>query len=174
MLSNFDYAFSLVLQSEGGYANDPVDRGGETNLGVTRSSWSFYLCRPIEDGEMMALTREIVKPFYKKMYWDKLHCDDLPSGVDYAAFEFAVNAGNSAAAKLIQRSVGAPADGVMGTTTLLCLKGIAPDVLLNSFTEKKEAFYRGLAEHNPSQAKFLTGWLNRTARVQVKAAAMTV
>ena len=92
MNSNFDKAFDLVMKSEGGYVNDPSDRGGETNLGVTIAAWGAYLGRNIQPGEMKALTKEQVKPFYKQMYWDKVKCGDLPKGVDYAVFDFAVNA----------------------------------------------------------------------------------
>ena len=78
MNSNFDAAFAQVMKSEGGYVWDKDDAGGETNLGVTAAAWAAYLGRPIEPGEMKALTQEQVKPFYKQMYWDKVKGDDLP------------------------------------------------------------------------------------------------
>ena len=165
MNSNFDKAFDLVMKSEGGYVNDPSDRGGETNLGVTIAAWGAYLGRNIQPGEMKALTREQVKPFYKQMYWDKVKCDDLPQGVDYAVFDFAVNAGTGRAAKLLQRAVGAVDDGVIGAGTLaLVAKALTKD-LLDNFSKQKEDFYRGLAETNASQQKFLKGWLARVEHV---------
>ena len=165
MNSNFDKAFDLVMKSEGGYVNDPSDRGGETNLGVTIAAWGAYLGRNIQPGEMKALTREQVKPFYKQMYWDKVKCDDLPQGVDYAVFDFAVNAGTGRAAKFLQRAVGAVDDGVIGAGTLaLVAKALTKD-LLDNFSKQKEDFYRGLAETNASQQKFLKGWLARVEHV---------
>ena len=165
MNSNFDKAFDLVMKSEGGYVNDPSDRGGETNLGVTIAAWGAYLGRNIQPGEMKALTREQVKPFYKQMYWDKVKCDDLPKGVDYAVFDFAVNAGTGRAAKFLQRAVGAVDDGVIGAGTLaLVAKALTKD-LLDNFSKQKEDFYRGLAETNASQQKFLKGWLARVEHV---------
>ena len=34
----FEDAFKIVLGFEGGYVNDPADRGGETNYGITAST----------------------------------------------------------------------------------------------------------------------------------------
>ena len=172
MNANFDMSFERVLKSEGGYVNDPADRGGETNYGVTIGAWGAYLGRAIQPGEMKALTLDAVKPFYKSMYWDKVRGDDLPTGVDYAVFDFAVNAGVSRAAKFLQRAVGADDDGVIGSGTLALVAKITPGKLLENFAEQKEAFYNTLADKNPTQQKFLKGWMNRVASVQTAATSM--
>jgi lysozyme family protein len=172
MKSNFDACFAKVIKSEGGYVNDPADRGGETNLGVTIGAWGAYLNRAIQPGEMKALTQEAVKPFYRSMYWDLVKCDDLPAGVDYAVFDFAVNAGVSRAAKFLQRAVGAVDDGVIGSGTLALVAKITPGKLLQNFAEQKEAFYNTLADKNPTQQKFLKGWLARVDHVQTAATSM--
>ena len=41
---------------------------------------------------MKELTVDDVAPIYKKNYWDKMKCDDLPSGLDLCVFDFGVNA----------------------------------------------------------------------------------
>ena len=165
MKANFDASFDKVMQSEGGYVNDPADKGGETNLGVTIGAWGAYLGRAIKPGEMKALTREHVKPFYKQMYWDKVKGDDLPKGVDYAVFDFAVNAGTGRASKFLQRAVGAVDDGAIGSVTLALVAKVFTKTLLDNFSKQKEEFYRGLAEKNASQQKFLKGWLARLDHV---------
>jgi len=172
MKENFDASFARIIKSEGGYVNDPADRGGETNLGVTIGAWGAYLGRAIQPGEMKALTVETVKPFYKSMYWDKVKGDDLPVGVDYALFDFAVNAGASRAAKLLQRAVGAVDDGVIGSGTLGLVAKADHAKLLDNFSEQKQRFYSGLATTNPSQQKFLKGWLARVDHVQDAAESM--
>ena len=172
MKTNFDACFAKVIKSEGGYVNDPADRGGETNLGVTIDAWGAYLKRAIQPGEMKALKQEAVKPFYKQMYWDLVKCDDLPVGVDYAVFDFAVNAGVSRAAKFLQRAVGAVDDGVVGSGTLGRVAKIDPTVLLKNFADQKQRFYNGLATTNPTQQKFLKGWLARVDHVQTAATSM--
>ena len=67
---------------------------------------------------MKDLTVEDVAPIYKKGYWDKMKCDDLPSGLDLCVFDFGVNAGPGRAAKYLQTLVGTKADGGIGPMTL--------------------------------------------------------
>jgi len=172
MNANFDFSFEHLIKSEGGYVWDKDDAGGETNLGVTVGAWSAYLGRPIKPGEMKALTKSDVKPFYKKMYWDKVRGDDLPKGVDYAVFDFAVNAGPGRAAKFLQQSVGATPDGAIGPGTMALVAKTIPTDILQKFAQQKEAFYNSLAEKNPTQQKFLKGWLSRVAHVQTAASSM--
>jgi lysozyme family protein len=172
MKDNFDASFDRVIKAEGGYVNDFADRGGETNLGVTIGAWGAYLDRAIQPGEIKALTKETVKPFYRAMYWDKVKGDDLPIGVDYVVFDFAVNAGVGRAAKFLQRAVGAVDDGVIGSGTLGKVAVTNKQRLLANFSEQKQGFYKGLAINNSSQQKFLKGWLARVDHVKSAADSM--
>ena len=63
-------------------------------------------------------TVEDVAPIYKKNYWDRMKCDDLPSGLDLCVFDFGVNAGPGRAAKYLQTLVLTKADGGIGPNTL--------------------------------------------------------
>jgi lysozyme family protein len=175
MKLNFDKSFDLVIKSEGGYVNDPLDKGGETNLGVTKAAWMAYLkVKELPANAMRELTKDKVKPFYKTMYWDKVCGDDLPSGIDYLAFDFAVNAGASQSAKFIQRAIGSNDDGVIGPITMEKVIKTASIDLLNSFTKQKESFYRDIIARRPDQVKFLKGWLARVANTDKEARTMLV
>ena len=168
MVENWEKSFAEVLKSEGGYVNDPHDHGGETNLGVTKAAWAEYMGRPIADGEMKALTPDIVKPFYKIRYWDKCKCDFLPAGVDYMVFDLAVNGGVGRGAKMLQTVVGVNADGAIGPATLAALAALKddPKVLIGKMSQYKESFYKAIVAAKPDQEKFLKGWLNRIQSVQ--------
>lgn len=172
MKENFHTAFEHVIKSEGGYVNDPHDHGGETNLGVTKKAWAEYIGREVQPGEMKALTKDVVEPFYKRNYWDKCKCDDLPAGLDYAVFDFAVNAGPGRAAKFLQQAVGVTADGAIGPGTLAAVGKVEPANALANFKLAKEHFYHGLVERDPSQAKFIKGWLVRVDHVDQAAQTM--
>lgn len=91
--ANFERALALVLVHEGGYVDHPAYPGGATNLGITIGTLSDWLDRAATKAEVRALTKATVAPIYRKNYWDAVRGDDLPSGVDYCVFDFAVNSG---------------------------------------------------------------------------------
>jgi lysozyme family protein len=168
MNSNWDQSFKQMLASEGGYVNHPSDPGGMTNLGVTKRVWEEWVGRESNEKEMRSLTPEMVEPLYKRKFWDACKCDELPTGVDYLVFDFAVNAGPGRSAKILQTAVGVPADGGIGPITLAAVKAQDPTELIQKFSDAKEDFYRSLITFET----FGKGWLNRVADVKVKANSM--
>ena len=168
MNSNWQKSFELMLKSEGGYVNNPADPGGMTNLGVTKATWENWVGRASDEAEMRNLTPEKVEPLYKKKFWDACKCDELPSGIDYLVFDFAVNAGVGRSAKVLQTAVGATPDGGIGPMTLAAVAKYDANELVEKFSQAKEDFYRSL----PTFGTFGKGWLNRVADVKLKASSM--
>ena len=168
MLSNWPASIELVLKSEGGFSNNPHDPGGMTNLGVTKKAWEAYVQQQVDEAEMRGLTPEIVAPFYKTRYWDACKCDQLPLGIDYAVFDFAVNAGVNRASKTMQTALGTAADGIVGPATIGVAINADPDHFLEKFSAAKEQFYRNL----PTFEHFGKGWLRRVSEVKQTAEGM--
>lgn len=168
MNNNWKQAFNLMLISEGGFSNHPSDPGGMTNLGVTQATWENWIGRESDEAEMRGLTPEKVEPLYKKKYWDAVRGDELPVGLDYLMFDFAVNAGAGRAIKTLQTAVGVTPDGGFGPMTMAAVQAVDPNELIERFSQAKEDFYRSLNTF----ATFGKGWLNRVADVKVKASAM--
>jgi lysozyme family protein len=168
MNSNWQKSFELMLKSEGGFVNHPSDPGGMTNLGVTKATWENWVGRESDEAEMRGLTPEKVEPLYKKKYWDAVRGDELPMGLDYLMFDFAVNAGAGRAIKTLQTAVGVTPDGGFGPMTMAAVQAVDPNELIERFSQAKEDFYRSLTTF----ATFGKGWLNRVADVKVKASAM--
>jgi lysozyme family protein len=168
MQSNWDNAFKMMLASEGGYVNHPSDPGGRTNLGVTQRVWEEWVGRESNEKEMRSLTPEMVKPLYKRKFWDACKCDELPSGIDYLVFDFAVNAGVGRSAKTLQTAVGVTPDGAIGPITLAAVNAVPEAELIEKFSQTKEDFYRSLNTFDT----FGKGWLNRVAAVKIKATSM--
>jgi lysozyme family protein len=111
---NFAPSLAAVLIHEGGFVCNPNDPGGATCKGVTQAvydDWraSHSLCsqtvREIAEAEVEAI--------YFKLYWNAIRADDLPSGVDYCAFDFAFNSGPNRAIRF-QRVSGVAEDGKIG------------------------------------------------------------
>jgi lysozyme family protein len=176
MLSNWDKSFELVIAHEGGFTNDQRDPGnhlpdgrqGCTMWGCTQANWEAYVGHKVTQDDMKALKKDDVKPLYKKNYWDAVKGDDLPSGVDYAAFDFAINAGPAASRKMIQHALNVPADGAFGPATLSAIQAANGKDLLQKFSEAKTAFYKSL----PTFATYGAGWLRRVADVEKVASGM--
>jgi lysozyme family protein len=176
MQNNFEQALALVLKSEGGFTTDvrdpgnklPDGREGSTNLGVTQANWEAFVGHPVSWNDMRALNPTTVAPFYKRKYWDLVHGDDLPMGLDYLMFDFAINAGPGMAIKTIQKAVGVNPDGALGPLTLSAIRAIPVAQLIERFSDAKEAFYKGLKQF-PIYGK---GWLSRVAQVEVNATHM--
>lgn len=176
MLSNWDKSFDHVIAHEGGFTNDPRDpgnklpdgRAGSTMWGCTQANWEAYVGHKVTQDDMKALKKEDVKPLYKKNYWDAVKGDDLPSGVDYAAFDFAINAGPGASKRMIQRALGVAADGAIGPATMAAIKAANGKEFLQKFSDAKTAFYQSL----PTFPTYGKGWLRRVADVQQVASTM--
>ena len=168
MESNFAESLKHVLKHEGGYVNHPSDPGGMTNLGVTKKVWEAWVGKRLTEAEMRALTPEIVAPLYKKMYWDKVQGDKLPSGVDYIVFDFAVNAGVSRAVRTLQNILFVTSDGIIGPTTLRVAGQRDPKELVEAYSEDRRLFYSQL----PTFSVFGKGWLRRVDETKAQALKM--
>jgi lysozyme family protein len=166
-MTGFDQALKVILKHEGGYVNHPRDPGGETNLGVTRRVWQTWVGRT--DVDMRALTPAKVAPLYKAHYWDKVSGDDFPPALALVLFDFGVNAGVSRAAKLLQRIVGAVADGQIGRGTRQAVQayvtahGLAK--LIEAYSEARRDYYRALSTFDT----FGRGWLRRVNETHAEA-----
>lgn len=169
MRENFTAALALVLAHEGGFVNHPADPGGATNRGVTqkvydgwRKAQGFAVrsVRHIEAAEVEAI--------YRRDYWGAVRGDDLPGGVDYAVFDFAVNSGVSRATKYLQTAVGVAADGVIGPHTLAMVQHHERARLIQSICAARLNFLKGLGTFKT----FGNGWTRRVLEVQARACGM--
>ena len=157
MKENFDKSLKMILHHEGGYVNHPRDPGGETKLGVTKRVYEEWGGTK----DMRDLTQEDVAPIYEKNYWGRAKCDHLPSGLDLAVFDWAVNSGVGRAAKKLQTMIGTEADGGIGPNTLRTLDeyiehhGI--EETLRNYKAIRQKFYESLSTFDT----FGKGWTKR-------------
>jgi lysozyme family protein len=169
MKDNFEESLKMILHHEGLFSAHPSDPGGATMRGVTQAVWEDWVDRPVTEDEMKSLTVADVTPIYKKNYWDRVKADDLPSGVDFAVFDLAVNGGVGRGAKMLQAVVGVTQDGGIGPQTLAAVANMdAVDIIYN-YTARREDFYRSLSTFDT----FGRGWLRRNEKTQIDALAMT-
>ena len=158
----FEEALEHVLKHEGGFVNHKLDKGGITNLGVTIAVWEEWIGRESSEDEMRNLKPKDVAPLYKKMYWDRVKGDDLPSGVNYCVFDASVNSGTGRAAKWLQEAVGAVPDGAIGAKTLAKVAVHDADSLVNAYCDIRLNFLKSLKTFDT----FGKGWSRRVEGVR--------
>lgn len=121
-MANFEKAFKLVVEAEGGYVHDKDDKGGETFIGITRKNHPKLKMWEVIDkyidmynstygiNKFLTNREDVMKEIrdvYKKLYWDKLMLDDVNyQRVANSLFDDCVNRGVSATLKLIRNVYG--------------------------------------------------------------------
>lgn len=168
MNRNFARALSLVLKHEGGFVNHPDDPGGATNKGVTIATYRAYVNPKGTVADLKKITDEQVAKVYKAQYWDAVKGDDLPSGLDYAVFDYAVNSGPARAAKHLQAVIGVTQDGKIGPQTVAKAASLPTASTINALCDKRMAFLKGLK----TWPTFGKGWTRRVEDVRSEATKM--
>ena len=170
MQNNFLESVKYVLQSEGGFVNNPKDPGGATNMGVTKASWISFVKKPVHDNDIKNLTSIDVIPFYKKRYWDICLCDNLPSGIDYCIFDYAINSGPIRSVETLRRLIGLEHVGAFDKKNIESYFKQNEDnkVLIKKICSQRLSFLQSLKNYET----FGKGWLNRVLMVQEKSLGM--
>lgn len=163
-MSNFDFAFEDVIGLEGGYVNDPVDKGGETKYGIAK--------RWYPNVDIKNLTLEEAKQIYWRDFWNPLQLA-LIKDRDIAAeiFEQAVNMGRSQAAFHVQTGLVllgeiVVIDRYLGQASIAAIERLGAArkaVYLKVLNGLQFVRYLEIVKDDPSQKRFFVGWLKRVA-----------
>lgn len=147
-----------VLKNEGGYSNDPNDKGGRTNYGISEKAnpgaWA--------DGKV---TEEEARAIYEAKYvkgpaFDKIKDSKLRAQL----VDFGVNSGPHLAIQKLQEIVGVQQDGVLGPETLAAIDKLHSDDVNNCLVALRVKMIGKIVTKNPTQLKFLNGWLDRAVQ----------
>ena len=176
-MRDFNKNFKQIMRweigsSNNGYAHDKDDRGGITVYGITRKGhpdlkiWgSLDKLKLIgekrkykpTDIEMMEVIRTYRKDYYDKMNLDKV----IDDRIAHFLFDYAVNSGISRSAKAVQKIIGVTVDGIVGGQTINAINKTHSKSLLTALIKSRTNFLKSIVTNNPSQKKFLKGWLKR-------------
>jgi lysozyme family protein len=190
--SGFEKYQKHIFDHEGGFVNDPVDKGGATNKGITFRTFKAYAKKDlgIEPTleNLKKLTNEQAAKIYKKRYWDKIKADEINnSSLAYQIYDFYVNAGGNAV-KVLQRTLNKMGnnltiDGVLGENTIKTLNTENSKKLFEKYKKARIEYYNDIVENDIknyklnhkntnekellkyTNKKFLKGWLKRTKSI---------
>ena len=171
-MAKVDILAPFLLSWEGGYNKVNGDRGGATNKGVTLATWRKYGYDKNEDHvinerDVMMLTEyDAIYVILKPVYWDKWQADQIKSqAIANLVVDWYWNSG-AYGIKLPQKILGVSIDGQVGPKTIAAINNY-PDQrnLFEKLWRERKAYFERLAQ-NPTQRKFLAGWLNRLNGIQ--------
>jgi lysozyme family protein len=178
-IGSFDYLMWSVGLSEGGYANKPHDKGGETNYGITAPFAAAYAKathQPVTP--IRHWTLKMARDAYRVLIWEGpwVRCREVSAIAPVTGFVYGDGCVNHAMrnmVKMLQREVGVTPDGLCGPQTL--------DALLTATTRRSDVrvatglllrrrdYYLMLVDMDATQARWLHGWRNRLNEVADRA-----
>ena len=168
---------NALIDREGGYADNPADKGGPTCFGITQAvARANGYCGP-----MRQLPREEAAAIYKQLYWLRPRLDEVAvrsMAIAAELFDTGANMGPAVAITFLQRALTAlnrngndypdlTPDGRIGPQTLAALdaflklrgKSGGETVLMRALEALQGERYLRLAERRPANEVFLYGWL---------------
>ena len=172
-----DQLIDALIDREGGFVDNPADKGGPTCFGITEAVARVQGYR----GPIRQLPREDAAAIYKRLYWLRPRFDEVATRSERLAgelFDTGVNMGPAVAVTFLQRALTAlnrnaadypdlVPDGRVGPQTLSALdtflalrgKSCGETVLLRALEALQGERYLRLAERRPANEAFLYGWL---------------
>jgi len=154
----FEKVIDSVLAHEGGYSDDKVDPGGETNFGISK--------RQYPDIDIKNLTIERAKEIYYQDYWLKGRCDQLPIQLVSIYFDMCVNFGLRGACRVLQRAANGKhsgrlkVDGRIGPNTIAGCKNLEAD-RLRAYRVLK---FAKIVLKSTKMEKYWFGWFRRAIK----------
>ena len=158
-METFNEIIEVILEHEGGYVDNPHDRGGETKYGITKK---FYPSVDIKN-----LTKEQAKKIYHQDYWKPAKCDEVPPHLRHIYFDMCVNFGRRGAVKVLQRAANSKrkdkleVDGGFGPKTLSAIQKLSIDRV----RAYRVLRFANLVIKKPEQERFWVGWYRRATNV---------
>ncbi|MBU9380541.1 glycoside hydrolase family 108 protein [Burkholderia gladioli] len=187
---NVTAKIDALIGREGGFSNDPNDRGNWYLGKLEGTMWGVTAAEARANGYLGAMKdmpRATAAAIYESRYWSRPKFDQIDAISTTLAeklFDIGVNAGPATGVKFMQRALNVlnqggkafpdiAADGGIGPMTLAALKAFLQQrgadghrVLYGMIAAQQSVFYIELAERRPENEAFEYGWqLNRALGV---------
>jgi lysozyme family protein len=165
-MADFKILANKILKWEGGFANDPSDRGGATNMGITlatlrRVGYDKDGDCDIDTDDIRLLTPADACFILRKYYWNRWQADSILCQAIANILVDWVWASGKWGIIIPQRILKVQADGIVGPATLNAVNTIDKDKFLEQIYEARVAFIQNIIKNDPPQEKFEKGWMRR-------------
>lgn len=172
MADVYKYA-PLMFKFEGGLANVKGDKGGLTNMGVTLTTLKQIGLDKDGNGvvdakDLKLLTqKDVVDKVLKPHYWDKWKADKIKTqSIANLLVDWTYTSGVYGI-KFPQQILGVAPDGKVGDKTIAAVNNYPNQKeLFQKLWNRRKAHFEAIVRNNPTQKKFLAGWLNRLNQIK--------
>lgn len=152
----------FILRWEGGFVDDPLDRGGATNKGITIGTFRNFYGKDATVEQLKNITDEQWLHIFKSGYWDKWKADDIENqSIADIVVDWAWASGTATSIKQVQKILGVAVDGIVGNDTLTAINIAVQRSLFVKIHSRRIEFVENIVKRDPSQTRFLKGWKNR-------------
>ena len=151
----------IIKKWEGGYSDNPNDRGGATNSGVTLAVYQSVYGKSKTKNDLKRMTNDQWNYIFTKLYWNKWKADEINNQSIANILVDWVWMSGLGTIKKIQSLFGLTSDGIVGNKTISYINSHNQEEVFNKIWNRRKSFYESLVKNNPSQKVFLKGWMNR-------------
>lgn len=159
-MAKIELLIPKIVKWEGGYVNNPADRGGCTNMGVTIETYRKIIKPNATCDDLKKITLGEFERVFRK-YWDAWKADQIE---DQKVAELLVDWHYHSGAwgiKIPQNILGVTYDGIVGPITLAAVNRQDPKEFHQKVWERRKLFLENIVRADASQKRFLNGWMNR-------------
>lgn len=153
---------SKIKKLEGGYVNNPNDKGGCTNSGITISTYRKYFGKTKTCNDLKKLSENHWMTIFINGYWNKILGYKIKN---QSIADFLVDwywHSGSYAIKFTQQILNVSSDGVVGPKTIAAINNYPNQKeLFQKLWNRRKKQFDDIVKRNPSQKIFLKGWYNR-------------
>jgi len=163
---SIDEVIDSLIRREGGYVDNPSDRGGPTNFGITAAELGQWrnLGRRATRDEVSGLKEVEARAIYRSDYVERPGFSQIADEpLRELLVDCAVNHQPERAVKWLQAALGVKVDGWFGPKTLAAVRASYSWAVYYGVLATRARFYGYIISHNHSQAVFAAGWMNRLA-----------
>lgn len=165
-MADFMIYAPLLHSLEKGISNSPYDRGGFTVDGVTLTTFRRFYGQNKTEADLRNMTRPQWRHIMKTGYWDVCKADKIEDQkLAEIITDWCVNSG-TARIRNVQTILGVRPDGAVGPITLGAINGADRDELYRRIMEARKGWFEKIVRNDPTQKRFLKGWLNRLKRLE--------
>ena len=165
-MAHIENLIPKIFRWEGGWSDDPSDKGGQTNMGITLATWKCCGYDKDHDGDidsqdLRLVTRGDVVNLLRVHYWNRWKADHIVNqSVADLLVDWVWNSGKHGII-IPQRILLVTPDGIVGDQTLRGVNSADQSHLFHDLKEARKSFFLEIVRNDPSQKRFLGGWLNR-------------